>query len=356
MGFVVRSIPLRRLSLAAVASLLLAACGAVTGAGDPNVAATVNGTDVPVSAVESRFEQAQAQPQVAEQLENDPGGAYQADLQAQILSQLVVTELLLQWADDIGVEATEADIEAERSELIEQLGGQEAFDEAVSQSGLSEEEITEQLRQRVLQDKIADSVSEDVEVTDAEVEAFYEENAETRFGETATARHILVETRAEARDIVAELEAGGDFAELAQEHSTDTGSAEQGGELPEFGRGQMVPEFEEAVFAAEIGEIVGPVRSEFGFHIIEVLSISEGQSLDEVRDEIRAELAETGQGEILQQELGRRTEEADVTVNPRFGAWNPATGQVEPGGPLGDTEQGTEPSDVIPMPDDVPTE
>lgn len=337
-----------RAAVAALAVLLLAACASITGGGDPNVAATVNGSEVPVTEVEERYEQAKASPQVAQQLEADPEGAYESQLQAQILSQLVVSELLDQWAEDLSVEASKSDVEEERADLIEQLGGQEAFDQAVTESGLSPEDIELQLRQRVLQSKISEAVAGDVEVTDAEIQAYYDENAATQYGESAVARHILVEDEAKAEDLRQQLDDGADFAELAAEHSTDTGSAEQGGELPQFGRGQMVPEFEEAVFAAKPGEVVGPVQSEFGFHIIEVMELNAGQELEDVRDDIEAQLTEQKQGELLQGELQERTKAAEVTVNPRFGTWNPETGQVEPENPLGETQNATEGAGATP--------
>ncbi|HVM20896.1 MAG TPA: peptidylprolyl isomerase [Egibacteraceae bacterium] len=353
-----------RVILAALAVLALAACGELAGTGDPNVAATVNGTEIPVSAVEQRFEQARNQPQLAQQLEADADGTFRTEVQAQILSQLVVTELLEQWADDLDIDATEEEVQQEREELVEQLGGEEAFQQAVEESGLSEEDVELQMRQRVLQDKIADSVTADVDIAEEDIAAFYEENADERFGERAGARHILVEDRALANRLLSQLEDGADFAELAQEHSTDQGSGAQGGDLGEFGRGQMVPEFEEAVFSAEEGELVGPVQTQYGFHIIEVTSRQEAQDLDEVRDEIRDELTQSQEGDLLQQQLRERTEDAVVTVNPRFGTWNPETGQVEPESPLGDTTEtpgagGTEtgdPSATEMPPIEAPTE
>ena len=330
-----------RSSLALLLAALLAACGSSGGitsgsnGGDPNVAATVNDAEIPISAVEARFEQAKAQPQVQQQLEADTEGAFESQIQAQILSQLVLSEILVQWGDDLGIEVTEEDIEAQREALIEQLGGQEAFDQAVAESGLSDEDVEEQLRQRALQDKIAEEVGTGAEVTDEQIADFYEQNADARYGERAHARHILVEEKALANDLLAQIEDGADFAELAKEHSTDTGSGAEGGDLGEFGRGQMVPEFDEAVFSAEEGDIVGPVETEFGFHIIEVLELIEGQELEEVEDEIREELEQSSQGEQLQAELQERTTAAEVTVNPRFGTWNAETGQVEPDQPLG---------------------
>ena len=317
----------------------LAACAAVTGTGDPNVAATVNGAEITVAEVEERFEQAKEQPQVAQQLEADADGAYQESIQAQILSQLVVSKLLDQWADDLGVDASEQEITDERESLIEEIGGQEAFDQAVEQSGLSDEDVTLQIRQRVLQNKISDEVAGDADVSEEDIAAFYEENREARFGEKATARHILVEDKAKADKLFKQIQDGADFAKLAKAESTDPGSGAEGGELPPFGRGQMVGPFDQAVFSAEVGELLGPVKTQFGFHIIEVLELTPGKTLHEAREEIVDELGQSQSGEALQAELTKRTKEAEVTVNPRFGKWNPETGQVEPDKPLGATSE-----------------
>ena len=89
------------------------------------------------------------------------------------------------------------------------------------------------------------------------------------------ARHILFDNEEDAQTAVRLLNDGADFAQLAREYSLDTGSGMRGGELQPFGRGQMVPEFEEAAFNAEIGEIVGPVETQFGWHVIEVTGMSD---------------------------------------------------------------------------------
>ena len=347
-----------RSCLALLCAAVLVACGSVnnvTGGGDPSVAATVGGTDIPVTEVETRFEQAKTQPQVQQQLEGDAEGTIAGQIQAQILSQLVTAEILEQWGDELGIEVTEEDVEAQKEALIEQLGGEEAFDQAVAESGLADEDIQLQLRQRALQEKIAEEVGQ-AEVTDEQVAEFYEQNKDTRFGERARARHILVDERPLAEDLIAQLEDGADFAALAKEHSKDPGSGAQGGDLGEFSRGQMVPEFDEAVFSAEVGEIVGPVKTEFGFHIIELLEILEGQTLEEATEEIRTELEGSAQGEQLQAELTERTKATEVTVNPRFGTWNAETGQVQPTEPLGaQSESGGTPSEgAVPTDGAVP--
>jgi len=93
--------------------------------------------------------------------------------------------------------------------------------------------------------------------------------------EQVWARHILVETEAEAKTIYNFLQQGSDFATFAKANSKDTGSAVNGGDLGWFGKGAMVPEFEEAAFKLKVGEISEPVKSQFGYHIIQVLGHQE---------------------------------------------------------------------------------
>ena len=87
----------------------------------------------------------------------------------------------------------------------------------------------------------------------------------------ATARHILVETEEACEDLKSRIADGADFGELAREHSKCP-SGKQGGNLGSFGRGAMVPEFDQVVFSAPIGEVQGPVRTAFGYHLLEVTS------------------------------------------------------------------------------------
>jgi len=87
----------------------------------------------------------------------------------------------------------------------------------------------------------------------------------------AHARHILVESEETCQQLKDQIEAGSDFAELAQQHS-QCPSGKQGGDLGEFGQGQMVPEFDAVVFSDQIGQVHGPVKTQFGYHLLEILS------------------------------------------------------------------------------------
>ena len=91
---------------------------------------------------------------------------------------------------------------------------------------------------------------------------------------TAAARHILVSTEEECQALKDQIEGGADFADLAKEHSSCP-SGKEGGDLGEFGPGQMVPEFDSVVFSAERGVVQGPVKTQFGYHLLEVTSRTE---------------------------------------------------------------------------------
>ena len=171
-------------------------------------------------------------------------------------------------------------------------------------------------------------IQAEIEITDEEVASFYRDNqADYTREEQVQARHILVRTGDErtvdeARQRIAEararIERGEDFAAVAAEISDDPGSKARGGDLGTFGRGQMVPPFEEAAFGAAPGELVGPVETTFGVHLIEVLGRSEGgvQPLDQVSTSIRNRLTlERAQALAASRatELAERIEREELT-------------------------------------------
>ena len=145
------------------------------------------------------------------------------------------------------------------------------------------------MRQRLLhaayiEQAIAGQISEE------DLRARYEtEIAGLDLDEEVRARHIIVESEEEAAEIIAALDAGGDFEELARERSQD-GAAQQGGDLGYFSRGQMVPEFEEAVFAMEVDAYTAePVQTQFGWHVIKLVDRREQEppSFSDVQPQLR---------------------------------------------------------------------
>jgi parvulin-like peptidyl-prolyl isomerase len=163
-------------------------------------------------------------------------------------------------------------------------------------------------------------------VTDAAVEEYYEANQDQL--EQVCLAHILVATEEEADEILADLEDGGDFATIAAERSTDTGSGAQGGDLGCAPRGSFVAPFEEAAFEATPGEFTGPVQTEFGFHVL-LVDRFETPSLEEARSQIEQNLTQAGDDAFIEWISGAVTS-ATVTVDDVYGEWDPATGRITP--------------------------
>jgi peptidyl-prolyl cis-trans isomerase C len=253
----------------------------------------------------------------------------------QIMPTLVEFEIAQAYAEEHGIAVSEdevnREIESIKDQIVEQaraqgmnVGREEAFDQALQQANLTEEELREQLREQLPVQKVQERVVGDVQASQKEVERFYEENKGLQFTtpEQRCARHILFnkDQRAKAGEVKGQLQNGADFGELAREFSQDPGSAEQGGDLGCIGRGETVPEFEEAVFGANEGEIVGPVETEFGYHIIEVTDIREKstQPLSEVEGQIREQLSTDEQAEEFSAWVQEQKEKRDVKYLPGY--------------------------------------
>ncbi len=144
----------------------------------------------------------------------------------------------------------------------------------------------------------------------------------------ACVRHILVETEQEAKDAQAELAAGKAFAEVAKARSTDPGSGAQGGDLGCQAAGMYVEPFEKAVWEGQIGVVQGPVKTDFGFHLIEVTERKQ-RTFEEVREELLAGLQPQA-FEPLGQWLEGAMAAATITIDARFGTWNAEARLVDP--------------------------
>jgi peptidyl-prolyl cis-trans isomerase C len=255
---------------------------------------------------------------------------YEAMVQ-QIMPTLIEIEIAKAYAEENGITVSESEVNREIETIKDQIseqaqaqginaGREEAFEQALQQAGLTEGQLREQLREQLPVQKVQERVAGDAEPSQEEIKQFYEENKALQFTtpEQRCARHILFnkDQKEKADEVKNQLEDGGDFAELAKEFSQDPGSAEQGGDLGCIGRGESVANFEEAVFNAKKGEIVGPVETEFGYHVIEVTDIraQSSQPLSEVEAQIREQLATDLQAE----EFSVWIQEQKVRRNVRY--------------------------------------
>jgi hypothetical protein len=230
-----------------------------------------------------------------------------------LLNTWLITSILSQDLERLGAEVSQQDLaEAQRS-FEAQFGAD--WSEFVTPT-LAELQITQQA---VIE--VWSGVDEEPPPPD-EFRAIYEQGP--RVSGITCAAHILVATEDEAEQVLAELDAGAEFGELAAERSIDPGSAANGGVLPcdttaSFAQ-NIVPEFVEAAFDATIGEPTGPVASQFGYHVILV------RPFDDVADEGIADLyADTGT------RFRRAARSADIHVDPRYGYFDPDAGVVSLG-------------------------
>ncbi len=298
---------------------LLAACGGAGG----QVAATVNGEQIERDLLQ-RMVRAQLATQGVDPQDLEAGERAErvTPVQQQLLTALIQFELLEQLADDFDIEVDDDEVDAAFDEQVAQFGGEDAY---LDETGMTEEEfrnlvVATQVRIEGLIEHLTEDVGEQ-ELRDA-----YEAQRETRF-ETRAVRHILVESEDEADDVVDQLEDGADFGELAGEVSEDPGSAPHGGEYDHQPRGQYVEAFDEAVWESEIGELVGPVETEFGFHVIEVTD-EESAEFEDVRDELEQELTGGEAQQSFQAMVEQAFAEADIEVDSAYGRWDTTQGQV----------------------------
>jgi parvulin-like peptidyl-prolyl isomerase len=211
--------------------------------------------------------------------------------------QMAERKLLLDAAQDANTVVSPEELDAALNYQYSRAGGQEAFQKALSDNGLDEEEFKENIRtDLVIQNYLNVLLDQEITVTDEEIFAVYEQDM------TASARHILFLTEGKSEDekadvlkrteaILARARSGEDFAGLAKEFTEDPGSKDSGGLYENFGRGYMVKSFEDAAFSVPIGEISDVVETEYGYHIIKVLSREkESRPLDEVRLEIEEKI------------------------------------------------------------------
>lgn len=192
------------------------------------------------------------------------------------------------------VSVSDKEVAAELAIYVENAGGQEAFDAALKENAMSEKEFKENIVDYLSIRKILEPR---IEITDEDIKTYFEENKES-FNEVeqVAASHILVDDEATAKKVAKKLAEGEDFATLAKEFSTDTMSAENGGELGLFPRGKMVAEFEEAAFSMKVDAISDPVKTEHGYHIIHVTDKKAAKEavFSELKEEIKGLLLEEG--------------------------------------------------------------
>jgi parvulin-like peptidyl-prolyl isomerase len=218
-------------------------------------------------------------------------------------------------AEELEVEVTDADVEKRLKELKEQFfeGDQAKYEAELEKQGLTDEQVRTDVRTRLLSERIFEEVTKDVEVTDQEIQAYYDENkAQFETPASRDVRHILVKQKARAEDLYRQLQQGGDFAALAKRYSQDPASKAEGGKFTAQ-QGATVPEFDKTAFELETGELSRPVKTQFGWHIIEAMSAVKPKATQEP-SEVESQISD----QLLEEQKNARINEWIEELRKRF--------------------------------------
>jgi parvulin-like peptidyl-prolyl isomerase len=299
-----------RLLLAAPAVVALLAIGVASCSSVRPAALEVNGHEYSQSSVNDELS-AIADNELLSEQASVSDGTVSAELTASWLQTLVEEQVVAGELDRRGIEVSDGDLAAGTDAAAAFLGDPQVLD-AFPQ--WFRERMSKRFAAREL---LFAEIGEPV--TDADVQAAYDQFMQQQSAQCASGRfaaHILVESREQADALAAQLAGGASFGDLARESSTDTGSAQNGGELGCVDAQQFVPEFAAAVSSQPLDQISAPVQTEFGFHLIVVRNTIPLDSIEEViRDQVESQ---TSGGE---QALARLAAKANVDVEPRYGRW-----------------------------------
>ncbi len=331
------------MSLLRAKSVVAAALVAVVALGGCSIlsnspAATVNGNEISdgslqdeLSAVRDNetYRKLVEQGMQAAQAGEAPG-TFDTTFIARLLTQRVYYELIEGELARRKTKIVDAELTAVRAVVIEQVGGEKVFE------SFPEGYQDQLVRQRALFKKLNDVFAEDVlkeEVGKGGAKAYFAAHADEFM--QGCASHILVSSQdkeleaagAEAAALKVRLDKGADFATLAKESSSDTGSAPEGGDLGCVGKGKFVPEFEAALFALPIGQVSDPIQTQFGFHLILVRE-RKTPTYEEAKADVAAVISGLS-AQKLEEFLVTASGSAKVSVDKRYGAWEIQKGAAD---------------------------
>jgi peptidyl-prolyl cis-trans isomerase C len=215
---------------------------------------------------------------------SDEGKKALEQIKGEVLEGMVASSLVVQEVKKLNLNLEDPKIKEQEDNIKKMVGDEAAYKEWLKGQAMTETEVRNYFA-------LSAKVSEDVKVSDDQVKTFFASHQEQYGGqpEQVKARHILVKTEGEAKDIIAQLQKGSNFEQLAKEKSTEPGAKDSGGDLGYFTRGQMVPEFEKVAFEQKVGTFsTAPVKTEFGYHVILVEDRKQGVSADfaKVKDQV----------------------------------------------------------------------
>src|SRR6188472_3249519 len=280
-----RSLALAAVALAAV-TLVAAGCGDSDEV-PADAVAVVDGTTITRSSLDGLLTRAKKSYTAQKRAFPKAGTSEYQSLQTQAVAYLVQREEYAREADQ--------QIAKKVDEVKKQYfgGSQAKFEKGLADQGYTKATLEEDIRSQLLTEGIYKKVTTDAKVTDADVKSYYEKNRSNyTVPESRSVRHILVKSKADADRIRTELVNGGDFAALAKANSIDPGSKDAGGKLT-VSKGQTVAPFDKAAFSLDTNELSQPVKTQFGYHLIQPLAAVKAGSVTpfaQVKDQIKTQL------------------------------------------------------------------
>lgn len=309
----------RMLGLALVAVLFLAGCSKPTLGTD--TVAMVNGRPVTNQAFETRLK-------LYELFFRQP--MTDAGVKQKVLNQMITDLVLRDQAEALQIKVEDAEVETEMARFFGSLDkvyqDRAAVNQRLQELGLTNDAVAGFMKDFLLSSAVSDRKKAEVDVTEAELQAFYVEKQATAYTfteEVVRAAHVLVPLEEEvlALEIAAKAKAGGDFAELARLYSVDPGTALLGGELGYFTRSSMVTEFADAAFDMAPGRTSDPVKSQYGWHII-LVQDRQGPGVlpyEKAREDARTKVLVEKQEKVYQQWVSQLEQAARVERAPLDG-------------------------------------
>jgi parvulin-like peptidyl-prolyl isomerase len=203
-----------------------------------------------------------------------PGSTEYEQLKGQAITFLIQRAEFEQEAKDLGIKITDSDVDKRIDQLKKQFygGSEQKYKRTLTQQGLTEEQAKDEVRAQLVSEELFKKITDDVTVSDKQIRDYYDSHkSQYQQPESRDVRHILVQKKALADQLDAQVKSGGNFAALAKKYSKDPGSASNGGKLT-VTKGQTVPAFDRVAFSLKKGQISQPVKTQYGYHIIQALS------------------------------------------------------------------------------------
>jgi parvulin-like peptidyl-prolyl isomerase len=287
-------------ALLAAAVVPVMGCGTSSDAGDvpANSVAVVGDRTISKSEFEDLVSYAKRNYEAQKRPFPKAGTPEYAQIRDQAVNFLVQRAQFEVKADDLDVDVNDEAVDKRVNDYIKERhkGDEKKFREEIKQQGLTEEQAREIIRANLIQQAVYNKVTAEVKVTDQELREYYDKNkSQYGGGDTRLVRHVLVKEKALADRLYNQLrERGADWAAIAKRYSEDPGSKTKGGRYTAT-KGQVVPEFEKAVFSMETNAVTKPVKTPYGYHIIQALEpIKKGQPtpFKQVKEAIRQQLVQ----------------------------------------------------------------